>query len=66
MMVNRIGDICLILALGLIFRGTGSLNFATLLDQVHFIGSLTALLATSSLLLVLAAVGKSAQLGLHT
>jgi len=67
MVVNRVGDICLILAMGLIVSYTSTLNFPTLLIASDFFNeSTSALLPLSCLLLLLAAVGKSAQVGLHT
>nr|YP_007476202.1 NADH dehydrogenase subunit 5 [Ministeria vibrans]AGE93703.1 NADH dehydrogenase subunit 5 [Ministeria vibrans] len=64
MLVNRVGDFALIVGMGLILKNYGTLdikeieilNYSINLDEKKLIG----------FLLVLGAVGKSAQLGLHT
>lgn len=63
MLINRVGDLGLVLAMLMIFKEFGTLEFSTI----------DSLLATDKesitvicLLLFLGAVGKSAQLGLHT
>ncbi|YP_001031202.1 NADH dehydrogenase subunit 5 (mitochondrion) [Amphimedon queenslandica] len=63
MLVNRMGDIGVVLAMLLMYREFGTLDFSTLsglsgTDAPH----MTAI----CLLLLMGAVGKSAQLGLHT
>ena len=65
MLVNRVGDIGLVLAMIIIIRDFGSLEFSVingiLIGPVNNIN-----LTIVCLLLFLGAVGKSAQLGLHT
>lgn len=61
--MNRMGDIGVVLAMLLMYREFGTLDFSTLsglsgMDAPH----MTAI----CLLLLMGAVGKSAQLGLHT
>jgi len=65
-MVNRVGDVSLILAMGLIFTNSGSLNFSAFLGQSVYVQNLSVFITLSGLFLLLAAVGKSAQIGLHT
>jgi len=60
MVVNRIGDLGLILAMGLALFNYGTIQFDTLL---HLCNSNTDLITC---FLLLGAIGKSAQLGLHT
>jgi len=61
--VNRIGDFGFSLAMFLIFRQFGSLDFAKVFAQAP--AAPTALLTTIGLLLMLGACGKSAQLPLY-
>lgn len=63
--VNRVGDIFLITALGLIYYTTNTFDFGLVADRMYFVGS-SSLIELVCLFLFLAAVGKSAQLGLHT
>src|SRR5215207_7120604 len=60
---NRVGDVGFLLAMFLIFVSYGSLNYAAIPAGAHAIsgGTVTAI----ALLLLLAAVGKSAQIPLH-
>ena len=60
---NRVGDVGFLLAMFLIFVSYGSLNYSALAPGVHAISSGTA--TAIALLLLLAAVGKSAQIPLH-
>ena len=62
--VNRIGDIGLIIAMGLMFSAFGSLDFATVFGGVS--GASTAMLTAIGLTLLLAATGKSAQFPLQS
>lgn len=64
MLINRVGDIGLVLAMFMLIREYGALEFSTLygLCTVDNKNSLSII----CLLLFLGAVGKSAQLGLHT
>jgi len=61
--VNRIGDFGFSLAMFLIFKNFGSLDFATVFQQAP--GSSEAILTTIGLLLLVGACGKSAQLPLY-
>jgi len=62
--VNRIGDIGLIIALGLMFAAIGAVDFSTVFDAAPGMseGTLTAI----GLMLLLAATGKSAQFPLQS
>ncbi len=62
--VNRIGDIGLIVALGLMFAAIGAVDFSTVFDAAPGLseGTLTAI----GLMLLLAATGKSAQFPLQS
>lgn len=60
--VNRIGDFAFLLAMFLLFRELGGLDFDTLLNGVDTLSSTTVTMAV--LLLFLAATGKSAQIPL--
>src|SRR3954467_9403947 len=61
--VNRIGDFGFALAMFMIFRQFGSLDFGTVFGQTA--GAPEALLTTIGLLLMLGACGKSAQIPLY-
>ena len=61
MIVNRIGDIGVVIAIIIIYREYKTLNYSIILNiteagEVDIIG----------LMILLGAIGKSAQLGLHT
>lgn len=60
---NRVGDVGFLLAMFLIFTSYGSLSYASIPAGAHSISSGTA--TAIALLLLLAAVGKSAQIPLH-
>lgn len=65
MLVNRVGDIGLVLAMFVILKEFGSLEFSTVfsvMNEVSHSNNMTLI----CILLFLGAVGKSAQLGLHT
>jgi NADH-quinone oxidoreductase subunit L len=62
--VNRIGDIGLIIAMGLMFAQFGAVDFATVLGGVD--GASEAMLTGIGLMLLLAATGKSAQFPLQS
>lgn len=74
MVVNRIGDFCLLLAMFIIFTNYKALDYATVAVMTPFLQQKVSnflicdfhLLSTIGLFLFLAAAGKSAQLGLHT
>ena len=70
MLINRVGDIGLVLAMIKIFDEFGALEFSTIYS-IMSLNSLSLYINKESitiicLLLFLGAVGKSAQLGLHT
>ncbi len=60
---NRVGDVGFLLAMFLIFASYGSLNYAAMPAGAHGIASGTA--TAIALLLLVAAIGKSAQIPLH-
>ncbi len=60
---NRVGDVGFLLAMFLIFASYGSLSYAAIPAGAHAISSGTA--TAIALLLLMAAVGKSAQIPLH-
>nr|AER54448.1 NADH dehydrogenase subunit 5 [Cassiopea andromeda] len=60
MLINRVGDACLIASIILIWINFGSLNFMVIFPITNKIPLII------PLLLLLGAVGKSAQIGLHT
>ena len=63
-LVNRVGDTALAVAIFLIFKTTGSFEFSTIFMLAKEIDPNTLYIICG--LIFLAAVGKSAQLGLHT
>ena len=72
--VNRVGDFGLAIAVFMIFKYTGSLNFSevfqkipSLIDEkIHFLGTEGSLVTYICIFLFIGAMGKSAQLFLHT
>lgn len=64
MLINRVGDIGLLLAMFLIIREFGTLEYSTISSLLDFVDRKN--LTVICLLLFLGAVGKSAQLSLHT
>jgi NADH-quinone oxidoreductase subunit L len=70
MLINRVGDIGLVLAMIKILDEFGALEFSTIYSVMSLNGSNLYVNKESitiiCLLLFLGAVGKSAQLGLHT
>jgi proton-translocating NADH-quinone oxidoreductase chain L len=74
MIINRVGDFCLVMAIFIIFICFKTLNFNSFLAIVqefkdysfYFLFLETNVLEIISLFLFLGAIGKSAQLGLHT
>ena len=66
MLVNRVGDIGLVLAMIMLIREFGSLEFSVI-NGILISPTINNInLTLICLLLFLGAVGKSAQLGLHT
>jgi NADH:ubiquinone oxidoreductase subunit 5 (subunit L)/multisubunit Na+/H+ antiporter MnhA subunit len=74
MMMNRIGDFCLLICMFLIFTNYKSVDYATVAiltpflktQTINFLNLEVNLLTVIGIFLFLGAVGKSAQLGLHT
>lgn len=74
MIVNRIGDFCLIIAILILFVNFKAVDYATIAtvaplyqtQNVNFLGMDFNILSLVCIFLFLGAVGKSAQLGLHT
>lgn len=74
MLVNRIGDLSLLIAISIIFFYFGSLKYSVIFNLVYYyteiyiyvLGFKINLFFVVGLFLFLGAVGKSAQLGLHT
>lgn len=66
--VNRVGDVFLIAALGVMYYNTNTLDFTLATDRLlnNPYYNYTAVVETICLFFFFAAVGKSAQLGLHT
>lgn len=65
MLVNRVGDVGLVLAMLVIFKEFGTLEFSTIDSLLSTKGG-EENITIICLLLFWGAVGKSAQLGLHT
>lgn len=74
MMMNRIGDFCLLIGMFLIFTNYKSVDYGTVAiltpffktQTINFLNLEVNLLTVIGIFLFLGAVGKSAQLGLHT
>jgi NADH-ubiquinone oxidoreductase chain 5 len=74
MLINRIGDFCLLIGIFLIFINYKAVDYATVAaltplfknSSVNFLNLNTHLLTIIGIFLFLGAVGKSAQVGLHT
>ena len=64
--MNRIGDIGMVLAMTLMFYQFGTLNYVDVMKQGGLMASGNPLIVTATLLLFLGATGKSAQLPLLT
>jgi len=62
--VNRIGDTAFAIAIFLIFKATGSVDFSTVFLLVNKLDSIQ--INTICFFLFIGAMGKSAQIGLHT
>ena len=67
MVVNRVGDLGLAIGMFLILIGFGSLDFPTVFALVPSIANSSPLLLDAiGFCIIIGAVGKSAQIGLHT
>lgn len=71
MLVNRVGDIGLVLAMFMILRDFGSLEFSIINNLLAAMAPAGCRIGSESsniicFLLFVGAIGKSAQLGLHT
>ena len=66
MLVNRVGDVGMILAMILIWMNFGSLEFCVVFSASNLNSVSDYNLLLTCILLLIGAVGKSAQLGLHT
>jgi NADH:ubiquinone oxidoreductase subunit 5 (subunit L)/multisubunit Na+/H+ antiporter MnhA subunit len=66
MLVNRVGDVGLILGMVLIWLTFGTLEFGALFSSSVFLWVSDQTLFLICLFLLIGAIGKSAQLGLHT
>jgi NADH-quinone oxidoreductase subunit L len=64
--MNRIGDVGMVLAMTLMFYTFGTLNYVDIMDQAGSFAPSNPLIITATLLLFLGATGKSAQLPLLT
>ncbi len=64
-LASRLADVCLVLALGLVYSAVGSLNLDALHAWVGSSSGLTTPLAAAALLIAVAVCIKSAQLPLH-
>ena len=64
--MNRIGDLGFLLAILLIFKTFGSIQFGSVFEQAKFFKSDTSVVTAITLLLFVGAIGKSAQLPLYT
>jgi len=62
--VNRVGDVCIILGAGLVFLNANSLDFSVVSAQTSWMQN-NGFIVLSNLMLLVASVGKSAQIGLH-
>ncbi len=66
MLINRVGDIGLVLAMLMLFKEFGGLDFSTIYSLLASPVVNKENITIICILLFLGAVGKSAQLGLHT
>jgi NADH-quinone oxidoreductase subunit L len=64
--INRIGDVGMVLAMALLFQQFGTLEYATIAEQGGTMLADTPLVVLATLLLFVGAMGKSAQLPLFT
>ena len=66
MIINKVGDIGLLLAIVLVWVEVGSLDYDSIFSYSFFITKDNWTLDLISLLLLIGVIGKSAQIGLHT
>nr|WKK50052.1 NADH dehydrogenase subunit 5 [Eirene ceylonensis] len=66
MIMNKVGDIGLLLAMVLIWVEIGSLDYNSIFSYSFFLGRENVNLDLISILLLIGVIGKSAQIGLHT
>ena len=66
MIMNKVGDIGLLLAMVLIWVEVGSLDYDSIFSYSYFLNAEEVNLDLISFLLLIGVIGKSAQLGLHT
>ena len=66
MVMNKVGDIGLLLGIILIWINIGSLDYHTIFSYSYFLSKEDINLDLISFLLLIGVIGKSAQLGLHT
>jgi len=66
MLINRVGDLGLVLAMLMIFKEFGALDFSTVYSFIVSPVANKENITIICILLFIGAVGKSAQLGLHT
>lgn len=64
-LVSRMAELCLLVALALIYRDAGTLNIAAIATHVSSAGVVSPALHAAAMLIALAAILKSAQLPLH-
>nr|AMK01490.1 NADH dehydrogenase subunit 5 [Mitrocomella polydiademata] len=66
MVMNKVGDIGLLLGMILIWINIGSLDYSTIFSYSYFLNKEDISLDLISFLLLIGVIGKSAQIGLHT
>ena len=66
MVMNKVGDIGLLLGMVLIWMEIGSLDYNTIFSYSYFLSYNNKWLDLISVLLLIGVIGKSAQIGLHT
>lgn len=65
MIINKLGDLGLLLGIILIWKTMGSINYHSLFSSLNFINN-KEIVEFCSIFLLIGVVGKSAQIGLHT
>lgn len=66
MIMNKIGDIGLLLGIILIWIFIGGLNYTTIFSFISMVNKDNIIIEIMALLLLIGVIGKSAQIGLHT